>query len=346
MRIVVNDIAASTGGALSILWDFYSFIKDNDKDNEWIFLLGDKYIEETENIKVLALPDVKKSWLKKVLFDFFSGRKIINGLDPDRVISLQNIITFGVKAKQFVYIHQAIPFQKAKKFSFFKKSERTYAIYQHLIGRIIKRSAKIADGVIVQTEWMKNAVAEMAKADQSKIFYVHPSVNVPMELEIENDFDCRKFFYPTAKAVYKNNKCIYDACKVLNEDGYDDFHVELTIEGECVSSNVSHIGRIAREDVLRKYNQTTLILPSYIESFPLPLAEAKMLGAIILASDCPFSREVLKDYPNAYFFDPFSPRELAELMKKVLKGEIARKEVQCDAEKADSWQEILDLLVG
>ena len=346
MRIVVNDIAASTGGALSILRDFYTFIKDNDKDNEWIFLLGDKYIEETENIKVIMLPDVKKSGLKKVLFDFFYGRRFINGLDPDRVISLQNIITFGVRAKQFVYIHQAIPFQEAKKFSFFKRSERTYAIYQQLIGRIIKRSAKIADGVIVQTEWMKNAVAEMVKADQSKIFYVHPSVNVPMELKIENDFDCRKFFYPTAKAVYKNNKCIYDACKILNDEGYEDFLVELTIDGECVSSNVSHTGRIAREAVLKKYNQATLISSSYIETFSLPLAEAKMLGAIILASDCPFSREVLKDYPNAYFFDPFSPHELAELMKKVFKGEIARKEVQCDAEKADSWQEILDLLVG
>ena len=123
MRIVVNDIAASTGGALSILRDFYSFIKSTDEENEWIFLLGDRYVEETENIKVITLPAVKKSGLKKVMFDFFTGRKFINKLNPDCVISLQNIITFGVKAKQYVYIHQAIPFQKTKRFSFFKKAK-------------------------------------------------------------------------------------------------------------------------------------------------------------------------------------------------------------------------------
>ncbi len=346
MRIVVNDIAASTGGALSILRDFHSFVKNTDRENEWIFLLGDRYIEETESIKVITLPAVKKSGLKKVIFDFFTGRKFINELRPDCVISLQNIITFGVKAKQFVYIHQAIPFQKTKHFSFLKKSEKTYAIYQHLIGRIIKRSAKAADGVIVQTEWMKNAVSEMAGVDRSKVFCVSPVVNIPAEMKTENAFDCRKFFYPTAKAIYKNNKCIYDACEILNDDGYSDFSVELTIDEGCSSNNISYLGRITREDVFKKYNQATLISPSYIETFSLPLSEAKAFGAIILASDCPFSREVLKDYPNAYFFNPFSPEELAGLMKKVIEGEIERKEAQCDVEKTSSWQEILDLLVG
>lgn len=346
MRIVVNDIAASTGGALSILRDFYSFIKENDTENEWVFLLGDRYIEETENIKVITLPAVKKSGLKKVMFDFFTGRKFINKLNPDCVISLQNIITFGVKAKQYAYIHQAIPFQKTKRFSFLKKSERTYAIYQHLIGRIIKRSAKAADGVIVQTEWMKTAVSEMAGVDRSKVFCVRPAVNIPIEMKTENAFDSRKFFYPTAKAVYKNNRCIYDACEILNNSGYSDFSVELTIDSESSCKNVSYLGRIAREDVFRKYNQATLISPSYIETFSLPLLEAKAFGAIILASDCPFSREVLKDYPNAYFFNPFNPDELATLMKKVIEGKIERKEAQCDVGKTSSWQEILDLLVG
>ncbi len=346
MRIVVNDIAASTGGALSILRDFHSFVKNTDRENEWIFLLGDRYIEETENIKVITLPSIKKSGFKKIIFDFFTGRKFINGLKPDCVISLQNIITFGVKAKQFVYIHQAIPFQKEKRFSFFRRSEKTYAIYQHLIGRIIKRSAKVADGVIVQTEWMKTAVSEMAGVDRNKVFCVSPAVNIPVEMKIENTFDCRKFFYPTAKAVYKNNKCIYDACKILNDGGYNDFSVELTIDAECSSKNISYLGRIAREDVFKRYNQATLIFPSYIESFSLPLSEAKAFGAIVLASDCAFSREVLKDYPDAYFFNPFSPEELAGLMKKVIEGEIEQKGAQYDVEKTSSWQEILDLLVG
>ena len=75
MRIVVNDIAASKGGALTILKDFYNCVKENDTENEWIFLLGDNLLEETDNIKVITLPHIKSSWAKKLLFDRFTGKK-------------------------------------------------------------------------------------------------------------------------------------------------------------------------------------------------------------------------------------------------------------------------------
>ena len=142
MRIVVNDIAASTGGALTVLKEFYNFVKQSDRENEWIFLLGDHLLEETDNIKIRVLKDVKASGFKKLVFDFFTGKDYICKLEPDIVVSLQNIITFGLQVPQIVYIHQSIPFQKVKKFSFLKKSERKLAVYQHLIGRIIKLSAK------------------------------------------------------------------------------------------------------------------------------------------------------------------------------------------------------------
>ncbi|HAP8732747.1 TPA: glycosyltransferase family 1 protein, partial [Enterococcus faecium] len=51
MRIVVNDIAASEGGAMSVLRDLHSDIISSGDENEWIFLLGEKFIEESDNIK-------------------------------------------------------------------------------------------------------------------------------------------------------------------------------------------------------------------------------------------------------------------------------------------------------
>ena len=48
MKIAVNDIAASTGGTLSISKDFYQYVRANDRENEWVFLLSDPYIEATE----------------------------------------------------------------------------------------------------------------------------------------------------------------------------------------------------------------------------------------------------------------------------------------------------------
>ena len=53
MRVVVNDIAASSGGVLTVLKDFYQYVKENDRENEWYFLVGDDYIEPTENIHII-----------------------------------------------------------------------------------------------------------------------------------------------------------------------------------------------------------------------------------------------------------------------------------------------------
>ena len=70
------------------------------------------------------------------------------------------------------------------------------------------------------------------------------------------------------------------------------------------------------------------------------------MGTVVLASDCPFSREVLKDYENAYFFDPFKPRELKELMKQVATGTIIKKPVEAPAETApDSWLTVMQTVL-
>ncbi len=342
MRIVVNDIAASKGGALSVLKDFYNCIKENDKENEWIFLLGDSYLEETGNIKVIILPQVKKSSLKKLWFDFFSGKKYIGKLKPDVVVSLQNIITFGLKIPQIVYIHQSIPFQNQKEFSFLKGNERKLAVYQHLIGRIIKRSAKFADKIIVQTEWMKKAVCQKANTSSEKIYVVTPNIKIPSDIEF-GKYNCKSFFYPTSNSIYKNNGCIFKACESLNKSGIQDFSVDMTIKDISIS-NISAIGYIPREEVLKRYTESTLVFPSYIESFAYPLAEARRFGAIILASDCDFSREVLSGYSNAYFFNPFKPEELAELMKKVMSGEVKRTESSQNMQEENTWLKVLEII--
>lgn len=342
MRIVVNDIAASKGGALSVLKDFYSCVRENDKENEWIFLLGDSYLEETDNIKVITLPEIKKSGIKKLFFDFFTGRKYINSLNPDAVISLQNIVTFGVKAPQTVYIHQAIPFQSQKRFSFFKGNERKLAVYQYIIGAIIKRSAKRADKVIVQTNWMKKAVSAKSGASEEKIYVVTPALRETLNFDA-SEYKNNIFFYPTSNAVYKNNVCITKACDLLNQSGINDFEVVLTVN-DSKHKNISAIGFIRREEVLRYYTASTLIFPSYIESFAYPLAEARALGSIVLAADCDFSREVLSGYENAYFFDPFSPEQLSELMCRVIDGDIKRKDAVISVNGGDNWIKVLDII--
>lgn len=346
MRIVVNDIAASTGGAMTVLRDFYTCVCKNDRENQWIFLLNDRYFEETDNVKIVTLPQVKQSHLRKLWFDFVAGRKFIQRLEPDVVFSLQNIITFGIRVPQVVYIHQSIPFQTIKNFSFWKKEERSLAVIQHLIGRIIKRSAKKSDQVIVQTQWMKDAVCRQCDLPESKVHTSLPTVKPVSFVEREDTFDQTAFFYPTADEIYKNNDCVRKASEILTAKGVA-HAVTLTLPPEQSDGKIRCVGRLPHEEVMAHYRHSTLVFPSYIETFGYPLAEARLAGTIVLASDTPFSREVLGGYENAYFFDPFQPEQLAVLMEQIATGKIEKKPVQQQVEQdTDSWELVIDQLLS
>lgn len=344
MRIVVNDIAADSGGVLSVLKDFYQYIRDNDTDNEWYFLVGGDFITPTDRIHVIQLPQVKNSYLKRLSFDFLTGRSLINDLNPDVVFSLQNTITFGVNAPQVVYEHQPLPFQDVKNYSFLKASERRMAMYQHLIGKVIVGSVKHASKVIVQTEWMREAVAQKCRIPMSRIVKIAPNVEDLGGFRVEIPRRSDLFFYPTSAVPYKNITCICDAVALLEERGLS-FEVRVTVPEQKKQNHISWIGKISREEVMHQFCEAALVFPSYIETFGYPLVEAAQMGAVVLAADLPFAHEVLGAYENAYFFDPFDPGALADLMEQVITGKIVGKEtVRASEAKGNSWSLVIDEL--
>lgn len=379
MKILVNDIAASKTGALAILLDFYEYVKENGQNHEWIFLTGIDCIKNPpKNIQVKVMDQVKKSQKDRLVFDLVKGSAFIEGLEPDVILSMQNTLTSGKirrrrdliidgktvakkgdRVWQVLYVHQPLGFQKDKKFSFFISEEREYAVYQYLIGGMIDASVKRADKVIVQTEWMKQAVHEKTKKPLEHIVKVLPDVgdlSANRPEKICNVWNQKHFFFPSGEILYKNHECVLKAAAILNDRGYTDFKVHFTLKGlsdvtnrsyEDPYDNISWTGKMKRTDVLAEYATSTLLFPSYIETFGVPLAEARQIGTLILASDCPFSREVLEGYQNAQFFDPFDEKQLADLMEKVLKGELLPKDETLSSEavqKESSYSKILKIL--
>ena len=328
MRYVVNDVAAvpNGGGVYSILEDFYLDVLKNDHDNEWFFILADKFFPESNNVKIIVRKDLKKRKIKKLYFEIFNGRYFINSLKPDVYISLQNIMTYGVRAsKKIVYLHQPIPLQNEKSFSFYKRREFKLAIYQKLIGQLIKRSLrKIKPTVIVQTEWMRRATAKQCQLSEKDIIVRHPEVNVDNKNEAYHG-NGRHFFYPASNFLYKNHEVIARASSILNKKGIHDFKIDFTLNKDQLnirSNNISYIGHQSRKIVLEKYNTEVLIFPSYIESFGLPLIEAAIKGDIIFVADTEFSHELLQNYNNVYFFRYDDAEKLSKLMEKSIKGDI------------------------
>lgn len=331
MKIMVFDVAAEIGGALTVLNEFYEKFK-NDKINEYVFVVSKPEIQSTQNIKVLRFLWIKKSWLHRLYFEHVVAPKLVKEYKADEVLSLQNIIVPHVKVPQCVFVHNALPFTEYR-FSILKN--RVVWVYQNILSRLIYNSIKKADKVIVQTKWMKEKCISKLKVNEKNIEILPPHVCIAVKEKFTWDKDnLSTFFYPASAAIFKNHEIIVEACELLFDYGIKDFRVVFTLSGN-EDKNVLRLyrkvkekrlpidfaGSMKQEKVFEYYSRSVLVFPSYIETVGLPLIEAKAYETPIIASDCSYSHEVLDGYGNAYFFDPFNSKELADKMIWLMKSE-------------------------
>ena len=343
-RIVVLDIAASKTGALSVLRDFYDHVlkssrgrlKGGERDH-WIFVTGGKDIlspPDDPDIEVIVREDIKASQKARLCFELFGGGKWVNGLEPDIVFSLENLIPRGIKKniRQVVYIHQPVGFQDIKKFSVIKKNEREQGIYQRFYHPLILSSAVRSDAAIVQTEWMRRALTDQTGIDPGRVYKVSPEIPDFSDYVNRGQFDRKRFFFPASDLPYKNHQVIEKAKEILSDLGYSP---EVMYTKDKV---------YPREEVLAEYNRSTLLFPSYIETYGMPLGEARQFGNPIIAADTAFAREVLEGYANGYFFDPFDAARLAYLMRQVMDGDIIPVEPRPVDPHENSYAKVVDII--
>lgn len=307
-RIVVYDVAASASGALSVLNDFYAEVRNyNDRSIHWIFVISTPYLEETENIKVIRAPWVKKNWLCRLFFDYFIAAKIISDEKAEKILSLQNIVVPCTKIPQVVFLHNALPFVEYK---IPIKDSLVLWVYQNIIAKFIYSSVKKAEKIIVQTHWMKDACVEKTQVSPDKITVIPPVINiVPKKLFAYENMDIPTFIYPATPLIYKNHKVIIEACKQLVKEGITNFRVIFTMTGtenklahklkeetDKYNLPIEFVGVLKREELFEWYSKAILLFPSYIETFGMPLLEARMHGAPVIATGKPFVQEILHGY--------------------------------------------------
>lgn len=325
-KILVYDVAASGSGALSVLCDFYEEVKSyQDKSIQWTFVIGTPELTETENIKMLRMPWIKKSWFHRLYCDWFVMPGIVKKNGYDKIFSLQNTVLPRTKVEQVLYVHQSLPFVDYK---YGITENFKLWIYQNIIGRFICWSIKFADRVIVQTNWMKHATALQARVAEDKMVVIPPNVSVDVKKRFsKNLMDIPTFIYPATPLPYKNHKVIVEACKILKRQGEEGYRILFTFKGdenklaqelknETQKYNlpIEFIGVIKREKLFDLYSQSILLFPSYIETVGIPMLEARMHGAPIISANTPFAKEILDGYEKAEFFEWNDVEGLVEKM--------------------------------
>ena len=328
MKIIVYDVPAVSGGALTILESYYNkFLRD--KKNEYVFVISTPILISQKNIKVLRFPWVKKSRLHRLYFDYIYSNKINKRERPDRVISLQNLTIPRFKKHLTIYVHQVIPFSD---FKFNILSDFNLWFYKYIYKLLLFRSIRKADQVIVQSKWLKNLIVEKRLASKEKIIIEKPLLE---SLIIENspkaDEKSVLFIYPAGPEIYKNHRIIVDALIPLKLNELKQFKVIFTLSGDenksikrlskKVLSNelpIDFIGKINKSELINLYSKSILLYPSKIESLGLPLYEAMQLKRPIIAIKLNYSKEALRKYNNCLFFGENSSIELSQMLEFIL----------------------------
>ena len=333
--VMIYDVHASESGALAILDDLYKQICEyQDKSVNWVFIVSTPKYQELRNITVERFPWVKKSWGHRYYFDTITTRKLLKKYNPDVVFSLQNKGISFFKKEQLVYLH--LPFILTDHRFRIKEDGKKLWFYQNVVSKSIFRSLRKVDITIVQTQWMKNALVKKANVSEKAIKILQPYITTNQIGKYRDAEVARKtFFYPSTGFTYKNHLTLLKALNYAQNHGLSQYQLILTItpnENAYTQMlyrfvrehniNVEFGGKIPRESVFEQYTKSVLVFPSYVESFGLPLLEAKLTGAPVIASDCPFSREILNGYEKASFFDEMNWKMFGKLILDVAKGNL------------------------
>jgi glycosyltransferase involved in cell wall biosynthesis len=323
LNILVIDVAASTSGAMTVLMQKYQeFAKDS--LNTYFICVSIPELEPCDNIKVINFPWVKKSWLHRLWFDFVTGFRLIKKHQIDRVVSLQNIGLWFSTVPQTIYLHQSLPYVD---YHFTITKDPQLWVCQNIIHMFIKHSLRKADIVITQTNTMRSRVSEKDGIPLEKFVIENPNVILP---SVQSDLSLKcdnAFFYPATAQSYKNHKVLFQSLEYLYQKDICNYTLFLTVTLEELSDyckqvylrikeNIILVGYVDKERMVQLYSNTILLFPSYIESYPMPLAEAKLLNRRIIAADCDFSREILAGYDKVEYFNPFDALGLANLIMK------------------------------
>lgn len=352
MKVLVFDVPAEFGGVYTILKEFYHSVCLEQR-NEWTFIVGNAPdIIERKMVSVERYEWIKKNWLYRLFFDLFYAPVIIRRIKPDVIVSFHNNGITGANVPQVLYMHQAMMFS-GKQYTF--KESKIYWFYQHVQSHSAFRYMR-KNYTIVQTQWMKKAIVDKAKVNPEHIFVVSPDIGEYEPQLYQDSYENRhSFFYPVNYMPYKRHDIILDAVTTLDKKISDEFNVYFTVEVPILHrypvttiNHVKNTGRLSREKVSKMYASSILVFPSELESFGLPLLEARLSGTIILVANTPFAKEILENYENAYFFEPGNSRELTRLMEKCISGDILYSipNVKHNNDSKTGWGSIIDIITS
>jgi glycosyltransferase involved in cell wall biosynthesis len=319
--IVINALFIKTGGPLIMLKRYLEDL-DNKRAKSIILITTVDINYDCRNIKKILLKDFKKySFFSIIFYLSFKINQILNEINYDFIISFDySARVKRIEKIQYLYCHNAIFLLSNLEIIKLLIYDTKYFYYKFIYSFISTYFLVDQKYIIVQ----QSELANHYKNNGFKVIIQPPSLiisnynydpsifNLAEELKLKSY--SKEFLYPTSCKPHKNilmiikaftNKCNEDKnlnITICNDNSRYFNKIQELIKGR---SNIRLIGSLSHNKLLNfmKYSQPIIIFPSLIESWGLPIEEAKNLNLNILVLNRNYARETLMDYKNVVYVD-------------------------------------------
>lgn len=332
--VVVSAVNIVEGGTLTVLNDCINAAESLLGD-DWkiIAILNNKKILSSKRTKKICFPLSKKSWFFRIYYEWFYFKILSRRIKPNFWLSLHDITPRVEVPRQAVYCHNPSPFYKLS----FREALLDYKffvfnqLYSYVYRTFISRNSL----VVVQQEWLRDKF--VSTYGNLPVIVAHPHKHgggaFSSTALIQERAGPVVFFFPSFPRVFKNFETLCKATERLNVLGVKDFQVQITIAGNENRyaralyrryhgiQNLEFVGLQTRVQMADRYLASdAVVFPSKLETWGLPISEAKGYGKPLLLADLPYARETVGGYDPVSFFEPTNDLELAHLMRSIIEG--------------------------
>jgi glycosyltransferase involved in cell wall biosynthesis len=358
-RIVVSGVNLVEGGPLAVFQDALQELSVYWKDRyDIVALVHRRELFEPANVAYLEFPQIKRSWLRRLHFEYWQCRALSKSLKPHLWLALHDITPRVEATIRAVYCHNPAPFYRQPLGEALRHWRFTlFTVFYGILYRINLRHNRLA---IVQQQWLREEFAR--RYAPRAIVVAHPSIASPtIPAAVSSATGRYRFFYPALPRSFKNIETILAAARLLANRRVKGFEISLTVDGTesryaAALRNgagdlhaVHWLGPLPRQRVLQLYTETDcLIFPSKLETWGLPISEFRQTGRPMLLADLPYARETAGGYRRAHFFAVDRPEELADAMERAILGSLAFHPAPTEtipAPFAADWRQLFELLL-
>lgn len=358
---MLSAVNLTEGGPLTVLQDFVRACCER-LPPEWelVVFVHDRRLIDCGRARCIEIPAAKSSWLLRIWIEFVGFRRHARRLAPDLWISLHDTSPSVGKVPQVVYCHNAVPFFRirGRDVLFQPKLLAFRAAYGWLYRINLKRNRAI----VVQQSWMRNEFRRWTRASQDIVvaYPSSPAQTAPAHRSARSPGRAT-FLYPSLARPFKNLELVGRAVELLERDASWRSEVVFTVDGtenrysawlkrrfaRCAS--IRFAGLQSREGMRKLYETCDcLLFPSRMESWGLPITEARQMQLPMLIADLPYAKEAVGTYEAVSFVGVDDHVALARKMLAFQLGSLTFEGSRSAAPQppfARGWGELVEMLV-